>query len=214
MAVNPDVGAQYGFTPDQWAAMTSAQRARYKSGATSSSQIAAQLANAGLTYQDAMSSGTAPAPAPAADYYGGSYTGGGGGAVISRPPYDVNADPSYQAFVAALDQMGETYRSQAAQKQAEYDRQLQDLLPRIAEQGVEQRKNISGAAESRGMFRSGERLRDIGLQQRGETQRVTDAQQATARSKTAVDQNLQQQIADLARQRAERAFTMTSAQAY
>ena len=153
MAVNPAVGAQYGFTPEQWAGMTQAQRDRYKSGATSSSQIAAQLQAAGLGFQDVVGSGTAPAAAPAGDYYsyptGGA--GGAGGVTISRPTYDVNADPSYQAFVAALDQMGEMYRSQATAKQAEYDRQLQDALPRIAEQGVEQRRNISGAAESRGI---------------------------------------------------------------
>jgi len=143
----------------------------------------------------------------------GSGSGYATAAYAAPAPYNVNEDPSYLAFIAALDQAQTQAGSVRQQALADADTQLTTYKPRIAEAGVESRRGISGLHEMRGMFRSGARLRDIGLQQRAEGQQVADLERGVARAKTVANQNYDSAIADLARQRAERALQLTSANA-
>lgn len=153
-------------------------------------------------------SGVPQFPEPATYSYD---PGPSGGYVVSGPapaPYDPYSDPAYLAFLAALDQQQSTYSADLLARQGEVDRQLNEALPRIAQAGTESRRRISSGFESRGTFRSGERLRNIALQQQGEAQQVGDTQSAAARQKSALQSAYNQQIADLARQRAEKAFEL------
>lgn len=159
--------------------------------------------------------GAVGAPAPEQGY---AYDQGPSGYTISgapaAPAYDAYSDPAYLAFVAALDQQQAAYGADLQSRMGQVDAQLNTLLPRIAEQGVQQRDRISGSAEARGMYRSGARLKNISLQQQGEAQRVSDAQTAAAQQKSAMQSAYEQQLADLARQRAEKVMELNAANAY
>lgn len=170
------------------------------------------------TAQSALSgAGAAIAGVGSSVYDPGMYDPGPGGYTISGSgaarPYNVNEDPSYLAFIAALDQAQAQAGAIRQQALADADTNLATYKPRIAEAGVEQRRGISGRHEMRGMFRSGQRLRDIGLQQRSEGQQVADLERGVARAKTAANQQYDATLADLARQRAEKALALTSANA-
>lgn len=169
--------------------------------------------NAAAAYGAAIEQALASQQSQGAYYQdpGGDFTISGAGA--APPPYNVYEDPAYLAFVAALDQQQQAAGADVIQRTAQVDQQLGTLLPRIAEQGVQQRRRISGDAEARGMFRSGARLRDVGLQQQGEAQRVTDANTQAAQQKTALQTAYQQQLADLARQRAEKVMELNASAA-
>lgn len=129
--------------------------------------------------------------------------GSGSGSGFARPRYDPNADPSFQNLLSQLGLKETLSRNQAAQKIESLNTQLGVLLPRIAESGVEQRRGINFGAEARGVFRSGERLRNLALQQRGEQQRVADAQSALARQVAGVNSDLDTTIQQIAQERAQ-----------
>lgn len=163
----------------------------------------------------------APPPAPAEESYedvyyddGGYGSGSGGGGGRARPPYNVNADPGYQAFLAAMGITEDSARRAATNRSAEIDEQLQSALPRIGEEGVEARRRIGEGYATRGVFRSGARLRDVALQQRAEGRAVTDATAAAARQKAQLNDTLQERIAQLARERSEKALELTAAHSY
>jgi hypothetical protein len=139
--------------------------------------------------------------------------GPGEAAAPPRPPYDVNQDPSYLAFIAALDQQGTQAGAQRLARLSDADTQRTVYQPRIAEAGVEQRRRIGGSYETRGMFRSGARLRDVALQQRGEAQQQSDLERGVARSKTDAQLAYDQALADIARERATKALELTTAHA-
>lgn len=152
-------------------------------------------------------------PGPVYDDSGsGSGSGSGGGA--PRPPWDFNADPAYQSYLAALGVTDEQARRTGANRIAEVDQQLNSTLPRIAERGIEQRRQIGEGYATRGVFRSGARLRDVALQQRAENYAVSDAASAAARQKAGLTDAMQTQIAQLARDRAEKALELTAQNAY
>jgi len=177
---------------------------------------AGQQAAAGAV-QSAVT-GIQSVPQASAPEQGYAYDPGPGGYTISgapaAPAYDAYSDPAYLAFVAALDQQQAAYGADLQSRMGQVDSQLNTLLPRIAEQGVQQRDHISGSAEARGMYRSGARLKNISLQQQGEAQRVSDAQTAAAQQKSAMQSAYEQQLADLARQRAEKVMELNAANAY
>lgn len=151
-------------------------------------------------------------PGPVDDGSGSGSGSGSGGAV--RPPWDFNADPAYQSYLAALGVTDEQARRQGANRISEVDQQLNSSLPRIAERGIEQRRQIGEGYATRGVFRSGARLRDVALQQRAENYAVSDAASAAARQKAGITDAMQSQIAQLARDRAEKALELTAQNAY
>lgn len=150
-----------------------------------------------------------PAPAPDPGYI--DYGGGGGDTYITQaapvmPPYDPATDPSYQALLAQYGLSESLNRNTADQQKAQAGRQAATTIPRIQEQGIEQRRNIGLNAESRGMWRSGQRLRDLSLQQRGESQRLSDVNTGLADRMAGIDTGLQAKLNDLATQRVQAGF--------
>ncbi len=141
---------------------------------------AAKKKTAGGTYLPGISTGPAPTGYPGADpYVPGQYTpsqipdqtdaapvdNSGGGSGGGGGTYDPTTDPTYAAYIANLD-------LQLAQQQSNTERQRQALLGQqdqnLYDSGVagdQSRQNISGNYESRGLFNSGGRLRDISQQQ-------------------------------------------------
>lgn len=132
---------------------------------------------------------------------GGGYASGGG-----LPPYDPATDPSYQALLAQLGLSETLARTTADQQKAQAGRQFATQIPRIQEAGIEQRRGIGFNAEARGMYRSGQRLRDLSLQQRGENERLTDNYTGLADRGASIDQGLQSKLNDLATQKVQAGF--------
>ncbi len=104
----------------------------------------------------------------------GSGGGGGGGGV-----YDPSTDPVYAAYIANLDlnlaqQQQNTERGRA-QLLAQQDQGLYDT----GQAGDLSRQNISGNYESRGLFNSGGRLRDISQQEAQQGTRESRIRQGT-----------------------------------
>lgn len=131
----------------------------------------------------------------------------------SAPAYNPLSDPSYQTLLATLNMQEQQARAQYGQRSAMANTNAAVALPRIAEQGVEQRRGINFGAEARGMFRSGGRLRSLALQQRGEQERTADLQRQLANTLAGYQMDLDQQIMQIALKRADAAAQAAQAAA-
>lgn len=94
--------------------------------------------------------------------------------------YDPTTDPVYAAYIANLDlslaqQQGDTERRRAALL-GQQDKSLYDT----AQAGEMSREGISGGYESRGLFNSGGRLRDISRQQANQGTQESRIRQSTS----------------------------------
>lgn len=177
-----------------------------KIGATASAAGAAGAEQRFLDFVAWLQAQQAAAAQPEPVYDSGYYSDGGGGYVggyAAPPRYDPNTDPAFQALLAQLGHNEDLARQQVETQKAIAGRNAATQVPRIQEQGIEQRRNINFGAESRGMFRSGERLRNLSLQQRGESQRLADVYSGLADRNAALDLGLQSKINDIANQRVQ-----------
>lgn len=90
-------------------------------------------------------------------------------------PLPLGADPAYLAFLRAV---GAEDLGDAAGTQSDVDavgRSLEQRLPRIAERGVDARRQISGSFESRGLLRSGSHEQGLARARRAEAYDTSDA---------------------------------------
>lgn len=130
-------------------------------------------------------------------------TGGGGGG--GSAAYDYTTDPVYAAYVAALD-LDQTQRQQDTARRRDYLMADQTrLLDQTGQQGEQTRETISGAAESRGLFNSGARLRDLARQRSNQASREGQIREGTTRQSAELESQLAQYLAQqqLQRQRAQ-----------
>lgn len=104
-----------------------------------------------------------------------SYGGGGGGG-----GYNYASDPVYQAYIANLDLDLAQRQSDTERRRAQLLGQQDQALYDSAKSGEQSRENISGNYESRGLFNSGGRLRDISRQQADQGTREGRIRQGTA----------------------------------
>jgi hypothetical protein len=157
--------------------------------------------------------GQAPPPEEPTYYDdGGGYAaddGGGYGGPAPLPSYDPNTDPSYLNLMSQLGLAESQSRVRAGEAITRAKLEGAIAAPRIGEQGVETRRGINNNWEGRGLFRSGARLRDLAIQQRGETQRLGDLERGTANRVAGINTELDDQISQLAQKRAEAAFQAT-----
>ena len=207
MAVNPDVGATYGYSPEAWAAMTSSQRAAIKAG------VGGIGAKAGFQAApvSAPTLTSPPVDTTAAPVNNTTYdTTGYAAAPAAMATRDLATAPEWLAYLSALgleesmaradvDRMRGLYQSEAA-------RLKQDLVP----QYQQQRRGIAGALETRGMARSGEYLRRLAENraQQGRQQAGIDANLAGQVS--GLESQLAQKMGSLASQRAQQEMTLRS----
>lgn len=90
-------------------------------------------------------------------------------------PLPLGADPAYLAFLRAV---GAEDLGDATATQTDVDavgRGMESTLPRIAEQGADARRQISGSLESRGLLRSGEHEQGLARARRAEAYDTSDA---------------------------------------
>ena len=206
MAVNPNVGATYGYSPEAWAAMTSSQRAAIKSGVGG---IGASAGFRPMVSAPAVPAGFQGLPPQdtAAPVDNTTYDTTGYAAPVTRR---LDTAPEWLAYLSALgleesmaradvDRMRGLYQSEAA-------RLKQDLVP----QYQQQRRGIAGSLETRGMARSGEYLRRLAENraQQGRQQAGIDANLAGQVS--GLESQLAQKMGSLASQRAQQEMTLRS----
>lgn len=140
---------------------------------------------------------------------GGSDSGSGAGPAPTR--YDPNADPAYQAFLAALDLQSQQANTSAWRRFAEINQRADEAVPRIQQQGVDTRGAINTSFDARGMDRSGAHLGTLAREQRAENQRIGDVRTQQASQIGAIADQTHATLADLARQRAEKALQLSYA---
>lgn len=150
--------------------------------------------------------GATPPAAPKTNPLAGVPPGLGflAGSTVQTPP--PGASPAYMAYLR-----GVQYQQQVAELAAQ--RQLQGLQgqmvigpEQLAAAGVISRRNISGAAESRGTFESGQRLQDLGDERTQEAQRLAALRLQGAESYASIISNLQGTLAASQNQQAENAL--------
>lgn len=117
-----------------------------------------------------------------------------------------STDPAYLAYVRQLEYQ-RSVSQQAAQRQlANLQGQMVIGPEQLAAQGVISRRNISGAAESRGVFRSGERLQNLADERTQEAQRLAALRLAGAGQYGNIISTLQQNLGGIANTGAEQAL--------
>ena len=207
MAVNPNVGAQYGYSAAQWAAMTPTQRDAIKSGVggigaaagfqSTSTTPSVPAGFTGLPPADT----TAPADTGVVDY-GTSYA-----APVTRP---LATSPEWQAYLSALglEEMqarADVDRTRGLYK-SEADRLKQDLVPQYGQQ----RRGIAGSLEARGMSRSGEMLRRLAENRAMEGRQRAGIESNLAGQVGQLESQLAQKMGSMASQRAQQELTLRS----
>lgn len=114
-----------------------------------------------------------------------------------------NSDPIFAAFIRGLGaQEGSAWRNaalQLSQGASNRDVRLEDLQTALGDRN----RNIDLGYESRGFGRSGMEVKDLGFARRDYNRDVGDTQRQWAQSQALIRQQLQDQIAALARQRAD-----------
>lgn len=158
---------------------------------------------AGSSTTSPVGSGRRPEDDPYVEDPQPVYNGGGGGAPSGG--YDYTQDPVYSAYIAQLD-LDQAQRQQDTARRREYLMADQTkLLDQTAQSGEQQREGISGGFESRGLFNSGGRLRDISRQQANQATREGSIRESTGRGIAEMEAQLANSLAQaqLKRQNAQ-----------
>jgi hypothetical protein len=125
------------------------------------------------------------------------------------PQLSLETSPSYLAYLRSIGLREEDARATAARQQERVLRDVAAAVPDIQERGIETRRGIGEGFETRGVFRSGERLRKQALQQRDETKQIAGVYQQGADTVSDLNFERDQTISALSRERAERAAQTT-----
>lgn len=108
---------------------------------------------------------------------------------------DLSMDPTYQAMRRAMGFDEGQAKADADLAATRQDVMLDLARPEIAFQGEEARRQISLGAEDRGMWGSGERLRDLAVQRRNEGAQLGQLEVQGANSLADIQRAMAQQIA-------------------
>lgn len=114
-----------------------------------------------------------------------------------------SVEPTLQAYLRQIGFSEAQARAQAQLAQDEAARRLTTHIPALRDLGVEQRRNIEGGMEDRGLYRSGETQRRLATQRREEERGVYDAQLGAAGGIAGTEADLAWRAASLANQRRE-----------
>jgi hypothetical protein len=90
-------------------------------------------------------------------------------------PQSLMQDPAYQAFLRTSGIQEQLDMANEVERIDRINRARDLRLQGLEESGEQQREAISGDAEARGMFRSGQRLTDIGRQERNQLREQSGA---------------------------------------
>jgi hypothetical protein len=119
----------------------------------------------------------------------------------------LEASPAYQAFMRALGVERSQAESSTQQQVDALNRSLANRLPEITQAGEYARRGISGALESRGLFRSGEHETALAGQRQTEAGAVSGLQDETADRIAGLRQSLAERLAGFGRAEAEQGLS-------
>lgn len=119
---------------------------------------------------------------------------------------DLAMDPTYQAMRRAMGFDEGSAQADADLASARTDVMLDLARPEIAFQGEEDRRTISSGFEDRGMWGSGERLRALAVQRRGQGAQLGQLEVQGANSLADIQRAMAQQIAAGRRQFGDQAM--------
>jgi hypothetical protein len=123
-------------------------------------------------------------------------------------PAGTTPDSSWLTFLRS---MGFTEAQAYQQASGAIDRAKRQVTMGVADvntEGAEERRNISGNYEARGIFRSGERLADLARQRAAQTQKVGQLQTTGQDTIGGIRSTLSGQLSDLVRQRADQQLAL------
>lgn len=123
--------------------------------------------------------------------------------LAALPQLTIANDPTYLSYLRSSGYNEDSARMLAARQVDQLKRRVSMAIPGIQEAGIEQRRGIGNSFEARGVFASGERLRQQALQQRGETSQIAALQGGLADQVGDIEIGLRDQIGQLANQRGE-----------
>lgn len=148
-----------------------------------------------------------PAPPPAPANTLGQLPAFLRGLTPAQPEFPAgSADPAYLAYLRSLEYQQQTAELAAQQRLQSLQQNMALSGQAIGAQGVISRRGISGAAESRGTFESGQRLQDLADERVAEAQRLAGVRLSSADQYGGIVGSLQQTLASIANQRAEQAL--------
>lgn len=112
-------------------------------------------------------------------------------------PGSIYESPAYLAFIRGGDFAIEEAARQAARKQSATKAALGLNIPELEEMGDLQQKNIAGAAEARGMGRSGQRMLDQDVAARQNQRQINRMYLNAADQVSSASEGLAQKVADV-----------------
>ena len=148
------------------------------------------------------SSGSRPTAAAATDwsflsapstatYEGGTSYGAG------TSGYDYSTDPTYQAYINALDLEAAQRQAMTQQRRAYLEADRDTMLGETARDAEQSRTNVSGNYEDRGLFLSGAHEGDLARNRQNELSRVGRIQTEAGRGISDLEAALAQALASI-----------------
>jgi hypothetical protein len=145
------------------------------------------------------------------NYDTGTYGGdGSGGDTIAPPRPQLASSPEWLAYLNSLglqqDQFTADIQRQRGVAQAAAAQQAAD----ITAQGPQERRNITGGLETRGMARSGQLVRTLAEQRAGEGRRQAAVQSGLAQNLSQLESQLSNKMIELGAKRADQELSLRS----
>jgi hypothetical protein len=222
MAVNTDVGWSYGYLPNEWANMSSAERARVKAmqPTVSSPKITSTSAPTGIgpigaaagfqPYSGTAGSAGVTGATPVDTGVGtdaGSY---GATGYAAAPARQLDTAPEWLAYLSALGLEESMARADVDRMRGLYQSEAQRLKQDLIPQYGQQRRGIAGSMETRGMIRSGEYLRRLAENRAMQGRQQAGIEANLAGQVSGLESQLAQKLGSLASQRAQQEMTLRS----
>lgn len=113
-------------------------------------------------------------------------------------------DSAYLSYLRRLGAESQTARRHGRMRRRDLEAQFRGSERGIREEGIQQRRQIDEGAETRGIFRSGERLRGLARQRAREERQVGELARGLVSNVGSVNIGTQETLDRIARERAER----------
>jgi hypothetical protein len=232
------VGAQYGYSPEEWNAMPQSRKNAIKAmdsnsygGAISGTPTAADTgwlhggslpqSGGGIAYNPQPQSAANPwgaAVPTGSEYYDGGGGSGGGGyadsggytmeALTLPPPKLLAQSPEWLAYLSALGLEESAYKADIDRQKGVYSAEAGRQSAEIPPMYKAMRRGVSGNMESRGMSRSGEFLRRLAETRQAEGRAQGGVASVLASQLSSLESNLASRMAELGARKAQQELSL------
>lgn len=174
-----------------------------KGGPTNSQIIA------GLPGRGSELSGYYPVEQDPGGYYddGGGY-GYGGGGYAPPPPKPLASSPEWLAYLNALGLEENQFRADIDRQRSFAQSAAAQQIGQLEPQYAQQRRNIAGSQEARGMARSGESLRRFAESRAAQGRDTSNINMGLAQTLSGLETSLANKMMDLGARRAQQELSL------